>query len=636
MKQYLLLTVFLLFVFNDVISQNVGVGESTPATKFEIKGNAGIDLLNVKDQSNDSKLYVQEDGNVGIGTTSPRGKMHIAGDLVTSNSAGTVRKYSSSISSTQSGLFKMGELIMGGSSNNVLVTGKVYGQSGAGAGESDFSIMVRTNTFPGKNIKFWQKQSNAGKIIDLKVYEDPASGRIVVGFEPSSGLQSFAWDITIFERGNYNYWINENSYTELDPAGLTEIFPSSEDIGWTHGGNTGIGTISPTQKLDVDGNVRVRGLGAGVLSADGSGNISSGNIDWSNISNVPGEKWNGTDNTTGNINRTGNVSIGTSASSRKLEVHDNSDIIANFKRTNSNSVGISFEGDNGDLTRIYGAQKAMRVFHTPNGGSSSEVFTIEANGNVGIGGATSPSRNLEVQTEILINNPNNRGNALLELNRGGDGKDRAMVVHSNASTIDWYSGIPYNCGSLTDQYVISSQGHISDCSVTHTPEFLIDADGDVGIGVTNPSYKLHVNGRLKTNGINETSDARLKKNVKSLDKSLEKVLALRGVNYEWRTDEFSEMEFTEGIELGLIAQEVEKILPELVDTDNEGYKSVQYSHVVPLLIEAIKEQQLIINEKDQKIETIEALNMEQEERIKKLENAVFSNTRESNKISVHL
>jgi len=113
--------------------------------------------------------------------------------------------------------------------------------------------------------------------------------------------------------------------------------------------------------------------------------------------------------------------------------------------------------------------------------------------------------------------------------------------------------------------------------------------GNVGIGTAAPTEKLHVVGRLKTNGINETSDVRYKKNIQPLTNSLEKVLAMRGVNYEWKTTQYPELGFADGLQLGVIAQEVENIVPEVVHEDQDGYKSVEYSHLTPLLIEAIKE-----------------------------------------------
>jgi hypothetical protein len=117
---------------------------------------------------------------------------------------------------------------------------------------------------------------------------------------------------------------------------------------------------------------------------------------------------------------------------------------------------------------------------------------------------------------------------------------------------------------------------------------------------------LVINGKFTSNGIKETSDGRFKKNINSISDALSTVINLEGVTYNWRTEEFPERSFTNRMEYGVIAQQIERIVPELVDTDEKGYKSVQYSHMVPLLIEAIKEQQLIINSQSQEIGVLKA------------------------------
>jgi hypothetical protein len=113
-------------------------------------------------------------------------------------------------------------------------------------------------------------------------------------------------------------------------------------------------------------------------------------------------------------------------------------------------------------------------------------------------------------------------------------------------------------------------------------------------GLPTATNAIVVNGKVKSTGINETSDGRLKKNITPISSALSKILSLEGVTYDWRKDEFPERNFLAGKQYGLIAQELEKIIPELVDTDEEGWKSIEYSHLVPVLIEAIKEQQAII------------------------------------------
>ncbi len=118
----------------------------------------------------------------------------------------------------------------------------------------------------------------------------------------------------------------------------------------------------------------------------------------------------------------------------------------------------------------------------------------------------------------------------------------------------------------------------------------------VGIGgLATATNALLVVGKVKSTGINETSDVRLKMNFASIDGALNKVLSMNGKYYDWRTTEFPNRGLEEGRQVGVIAQEIETILPEVVVTDDDGFKSVEYGHIVPVLIEAIKEQQKIID-----------------------------------------
>jgi len=140
---------------------------------------------------------------------------------------------------------------------------------------------------------------------------------------------------------------------------------------------------------------------------------------------------------------------------------------------------------------------------------------------------------------------------------------------------------------------------------------------NIGIGTTSPSFKLHVIGRLKTDGINETSDVRLKKNIVPLTDALKKVLELQGVTYEWKKEGMEK-----GTQLGLIAQEVEKVIPEVVSTDKEGFKSIQYSVLVAVLIEAVKEQQQTIKNQQTKYDEVSAQIEQLKAEFKKIESRV--------------
>ena len=69
---------------------------------------------------------------------------------------------------------------------------------------------------------------------------------------------------------------------------------------------------------------------------------------------------------------------------------------------------------------------------------------------------------------------------------------------------------------------------------------------------------------------------RFKTNIAPIENALDKISALNGVYYDWRRDEFKDKGFEDGRQIGVIAQDVEKVLPELVKTDSQGYKAVSY------------------------------------------------------------
>jgi hypothetical protein len=85
------------------------------------------------------------------------------------------------------------------------------------------------------------------------------------------------------------------------------------------------------------------------------------------------------------------------------------------------------------------------------------------------------------------------------------------------------------------------------------------------------------------------SDVRYKANMMPISNALSKVRQLEGVYYDWCQEDFPEMHFSPDRQIGVLAQDMEKLFPELVSTDANGYKSVDYAKITPILIEAIKE-----------------------------------------------
>lgn len=141
--------------------------------------------------------------------------------------------------------------------------------------------------------------------------------------------------------------------------------------------------------------------------------------------------------------------------------------------------------------------------------------------------------------------------------------------------------------------------------------------GNVGVGTNSPAYPFDVSGNTRLVGslavgnitpsgtsgridasndivAFSSSDIRFKTNLKPIANPIDKINKVSGYEFDWIPDQ--ENHGHEGHDIGVIAQEIEEILPEIVTTRESGYKAVKYEKIVPLLIEAIKEQQKQIDE----------------------------------------
>lgn len=98
-----------------------------------------------------------------------------------------------------------------------------------------------------------------------------------------------------------------------------------------------------------------------------------------------------------------------------------------------------------------------------------------------------------------------------------------------------------------------------------------------------------MNGTAAGTSWTNLSDRRFKKNITPINSALDTVEKLQGVTFDWRVGEFKDRNFPEGKQVGFIAQEVEKIIPEVVTTDKQGYKGVEYANITAVLVEAVKE-----------------------------------------------
>ncbi|MCU0462417.1 MAG: tail fiber domain-containing protein [Bacteroidales bacterium] len=187
------------------------------------------------------------------------------------------------------------------------------------------------------------------------------------------------------------------------------------------------------------------------------------------------------------------------------------------------------------------------------------------NGFVGIN-TTYPTFQLDVAGSININ-------------KGVSGVG-ALFVNGNETI--WYDGTTFSWGFAGSYNVFA--GHVS-VATTATSGYALYVAGS---GWASGSF---ING----------SDIRWKKNINYLGNVLDKVSQLKGVSYEWKQNEYPDMHFESGTQIGLIAQDVEQVFPELVKTDEKGYKGVDYEKLTVVLLESIKEQQSKIDRLEKEI-----------------------------------
>lgn len=255
-----------------------------------------------------------------------------------------------------------------------------------------------------------------------------------------------------------------------------------------------------------------------------------------------------------------------------------------------------------DFARAAGRDYDARISSTSNsmlslGTSSNTALLNLLNNNVGIG-ITTPGQRLEVLGTTMMT-ASYSGDSTARATTGGIGyafHEVQVLAASDDGDVPYYSlhrggSTDWQLGMLGATFVIANGGGAANGNLHAGKHFAIDTSGRVGIGHTTPSYMLDVNGTIRGFGITDSSDSRLKKDIQPLDLSLEKILQVQGVSYYWKNKERSEKK-----QIGFIAQHLEKIFPELVETDDQGMKSVNYSHLVAPLVESVKSLYVKLNQ----------------------------------------
>lgn len=363
-------------------------------------------------------------------------------------------------------------------------------------------------------------------------------------------------------------------------------------------GNIGVGIITPLERLHVLGNIRsttLAGVGTRLAATDPNGvitNIVSGsngqilsivagiptwsaNTSWSTLGNTgtsAATNFLGTTDANDLVIRTngiealritagGNLGIGTTTPHAQLQF---SNTIVNRKLVlydvaNNDHQYYGLGINNSTFRYQVDAIGADHVFFAATSSTNSnELMRIKGNGNVGIGN-NNPTRPLSFPAtlgEKILLYPGGVG----EVGIGVYGNE--LRLHSDNPGAKVSFGTQDNFGVFTENAKSERNG----------------------------VYAFSIFGSLWVNGTTYASDERFKQNITSIESPLQKLMQLNGVEYEMRTAEFPKNYFQPGRQIGLLAQNVEKIVPEAVN-EKDGYKGVDYARLVPLLIEAIKELQ---------------------------------------------
>jgi hypothetical protein len=240
-------------------------------------------------------------------------------------------------------------------------------------------------------------------------------------------------------------------------------------------------------------------------------------------------------------------------------------------------------------------------------------MVLRTNGNVGIG-TSAPAAQLHVTSSdypTALFETSSATGTWLDLNNTSTNGTNWIILSTGSGNGEGPGKLMFDVGPAAN-------------SVSREGVMVLQGNGNVGIGTVTPNFTLEVNGTAgKPGGGTWTvsSDARLKKNIRTLSGALDKLLALRGVNFEYIDPQ--KIHELSGERMGLIAQEVEKVFPDWVETGPDGYKRVTVRGLEALVVESLRqlrtEQALAIREQENQLA---ALKREKDAEIQELKQSL--------------
>jgi Chaperone of endosialidase len=469
----------------------------------------------------------------------------------------------------------------------------------------------------------------AGEPLSVQADGDATSQKKAINFYKNFTDPKPAWTLSLNPRVDPN-----NPATARPGWSISDADGNSKLFIDQNTGNVGIGTASPAQRLHVPGgnaivnNVFLGEVGHGSswagfchsnsVSPTGYGFLHHVNGQYALINKKSGGGWIGLriDNADKLVlDDAGNVGIGTTTPRAKLEVGGGAIMPT---AGNGASAGIQFPSDpgggGGDAAwlRFYARQGEACTLELGVSNDGDDHIALMASGCVGIG-TTAPNHKFHVVANDAVGLfESTGGQAYLRLSTNEGIGNRVEITNRPGGRLSlWTAG----AGDI----------------------FNITKDGNVGIGTTGPATRLDVRGTcrlevlqlgdkwrmsavgdahgndgwLRLFNVQNTgywggfaagelytakgsltgSDLRLKEEVSSLRQGAQDVLKLRGVRFKWRDAADGDAET-----IGLIAQEVEQVFPEVVRTGPDGMKGINYPALIAPLIEALKDQQAQIGE----------------------------------------
>ncbi len=409
--------------------------------------------------------------------------------------------------------------------------------------------------------------------IDTTETKGTKGGFAIGGFSPGKGTGS-----SLMHLIEDNYFIGHQAGRSITTGLYNSFIGYEAGVNTTEGSsNVFIGHESGLENLGGNWNVFI-GNNTGRDNTTGSSNIMIG--DEAGISNTDGYA---------------NVMMGDWAGYHNTEGAANVFVGVETGYSNTSGWGNVFIGPVTGTENITGENNVFMGLEAgySNKDGNNNTFIGPGSGYSNISGSENVSIGLSAGSDNTGNNNTFVGSYAGENNELGENN---VFIGYGAGQDEIGSGKLYidNANILGDPLIY---GEFSDIA----PYLKISANTDV---TGNMDVTGDISGTNITGGtITEISDRRLKTNFEKYQNSLSNISRLQGVTFNWVDDNTRRLNPDEP-QIGLIAQEVEKVIPELVKTDQDGFKSVSYSKLTVVLLEALKEQQKMIEELQREVELL--------------------------------